>query len=152
MSYGCIIIPVYGSWRTSRRLAVYRTYPIALCCVIRFLCQSTGLVSLQKHTGKDMLLWNDKHKKSPRRGSGKGSCHIPPCGLLLGCLKGQNLGNQFCFQTAAQFFINAQMWVACFVIHGSCRQFGYVALIVLQDFVDSVHVAGNSRRNYRVGK
>ena len=52
----------------------------------------------------------------------------------------------------AQFFINAQMWVACFVIHGSCRQFGYVALIVLQDFVDSVHVAGNSRRNYRVGK
>ena len=53
-----------------------------------------------------MLLWNDKHKKSPRRGSGKGSCHIPPCGLLLGCLKGQNLGNQFCFQTAAQFFIN----------------------------------------------
>ena len=51
-------------------------------------------------------MWNDKHKKSPRRGSGKGSCHIPPCGLLLGCLKGQNLGNQFCFQTAAQFFIN----------------------------------------------
>ena len=45
-------------------------------------------------------------RKSPRRGSGKGSCHIPPCGLLLGCLKGQNLGNQFCFQTAAQFFIN----------------------------------------------
>ena len=176
MSYGCIIIPVYGSWRrqlpdcrlrfadnTARPVwGSWRTSPqarriqnVSDCPMLRdtlSLSKYRGLSARKSTQGKICFCGMISTKKSPRRGSGKGSCHIPPCGLLLGCLKGQNLGNQFCFQTAAQFFINAQMWVACFVIHGSCRQFGYVALIVLQDFVDSVHVAGNSRRNYRVGK
>lgn len=83
---GSLLIPlalVWGHGVAARRLAVYRTCPIALYCVIRFLCQSTGLISPQKHTGHDVFLRSGKHKKKPTPGKWKGELSHSPLRAFL---------------------------------------------------------------------
>ena len=58
----------------------------------------------------------------------------------VACVEVKEAGNQFGFQTAPHFGINAQMRQSVFVIKSPCRQRHYVAFIVIQNNGDRVYI------------
>lgn len=104
VSYGCIIIPISGSWRRQfppcrQRVTEKLARPFGVVAYqsagspyierVRlpytasdaFFVKEQGLCQPAKAHRDDMLLWNGKRKR-PRRGSGKGVL-LPLCGRFL---------------------------------------------------------------------
>lgn len=142
MSYGCIIIPMCGSWRRQLPLCRLRftdsiarplpgvlayqpagsphiervRLPYAASCA--FFVKVPGLVSPQRYT---RLMYFCGMARSGGRSArpcfpasrGKGD------NLSLCHFKGRYLRYQLGFQSAAQFLVNVDNGLSLFVIHGS---------------------------------
>ena len=141
MSYGCIIMPMCGSWRRQFPLCRLRftdsiarplpgvlayqpagsphiervRLPYAAPCA--FFVKVPGLVSPQRHTVQMCFCGMARSGGQSARpcfhaSSGKGD-------LQLRHLKGRDFCYQLGFQSAAQFLVNVDNGLSLFVIHGS---------------------------------